>query len=1446
MGEVIDPALATAGKPIELGNDPAKYLEIFEEWYEHTKLLAESIGVKDNKQKQRLLLLWGGRSLRKLAKEAGVVTEGRAEDLDDLEGTLKKIREKCGAHVNLSMAMYKLMHANQGTKTMTQFAREVDELATQCQLEEKPYNKERAMKDAIIFGTSDDKLRQEALAKDYDYAHVIKAALGYEQARKASGAIKTEEVVKYTQAEVDNIVAKLSQAGRYSNRRPRPSQDSSAGTAQNRCPNCPQHYRPHNKSQCPAQGKTCVVCKQVGHFAKSKACKGPKTKTTVRKLEDDSDYNYEEPIDYIEIANVNQIDPKCNTNSVHVNIGQSQLQMFVDSGCKRTIIPKEKYEKDIGPLYSSNIKLRPYGTQSYLKVHGELETTIRCENGASIKTKAYVVDGYLAEALLGDTDAKELGILQISHKGNPPSHNHNMNDTVAGITSNVRQAGIKVRTKINKQPDIDPEEKARLQNILKNYKQVLRDDEEAGAGLLHDRHGKVEVVKFHINPMVSPVSATFRPIPFSYRDRLSEHLAQLRKEGKIEDVDPNEICPWVSNVVITEKKQKNQIRMNIDMREPNKAIRRTKCHVETIQEVRHKLKGATRFSELDLGHGFHQIALDKSSREISTFQTHEGLHRFKVLFFGASPASELFHDRVKAALKDLPGVISIHDNILIWGKTPQEHEKNLQGCLHRMAERGLTCRLSKCNFGKSSVSWFGWIFTSDGMSADPSKVESIVAAGRPQSTEDVKSFLQACQFNAKFMVESEEAYSQLTMPLRNLTRKNSRFVWSSQCEKAYQDIIQAMTNETALRPFDPTLPTTMVTDASPEGIASSVFQIQPDGTWVPIDHASRSLTECEQKYSQIERESLSQAWGMNIHRYYLLGIQFDTYTDHQPLVPIYMGSKKGNARVERHRLSVQGFDFKMKYLPGKQNPCDYGSRHPRPITQFSKSELENMVIDNDDELCISKIITSDLPDAITLPMVQIATKNDKTMQKLIKCIEKGHISNDPDLAAYRQTFHELLTMKGVVLKGDKLIIPDADVTVNGESMRIQVVTLAHEGHQGIVKCKQLLRSKMWFPHMDRLIEERVAGCLGCQATTYTPHRDPLKPTPLPDRPWQKIDMDFWGPLPTGEHLLVMIDEYSRYPEVEFVSSTSASAVVPHIDKIFSSHGFPDSVKTDGGPPFNGTDTHEYSQYMKWAGIKTRVVSPEDPEANGLAENFMKVIKKIWHTTRIEKKNFRQELYKFLRQYRSTPHSSTGKAPAEVLYSRQIRTRLPSVPNQSQTTPDIRPQDEEAKKKQKAAKDAKAYVKPHDIKKGDKVLLLQKQSKQNSRYDCQPYIVQEVQGTQILASRGNKIRKRDAQCFKKIYPRTSINYDKVRNPKELHPNDDGFPFQDLDHTTSEPERQMQIPLLPTTIERGAATTRPPKKVYSYPNRHLDPCPNPNLFRGQRTRKATAKYDAQTGQ
>ena len=209
------------------------------------------------------------------------------------------------------------------------------------------------------------------------------------------------------------------------------------------------------------------------------------------------------------------------------------------------------------------------------------------------------------------------------------------------------------------------------------------------------------------------------------------------------------------------------------------------------------------------------------------------------------------------------------------------------------------------------------------------------------------------------------------------------------------------------------------------------------------------------------------------------------------------------------------------------------------------------MIDLHDDLCISKIVI----DAVTLKIVQQATKQDPIMQKLITCIQKEYITDDHNLRNYRHVFQELTHWNGVILRGFGLLIPDAEVTLGTDGQRQQVVDTAHEGYLGIVKCKQLLRARLWFLHLDTMVERRINGCLGYQATTYKPVRDPLRPTLLPDRLWQRVDMDFWRPLPSGEYLLVIIDEYSRYAEVQFVHSTSAQAVIPHLESVFSTHGW---------------------------------------------------------------------------------------------------------------------------------------------------------------------------------------------------------------------------------------------------------------------------------------------------
>ena len=165
MADHLGASIATAGKECTLGTDPAKFLEKFEDWYEHHELLADTVGVQDNKKLQ-VLLLWGGKEFRKFAKDAGVVTVG--DTPDNLVAAIEKIRTQCDSHVNLSMAMFKLMHTKQGSKTFTEFANEVDELSKQCQLDKNPYTTERAAKDALIFGTADETLRKEALAKDFN------------------------------------------------------------------------------------------------------------------------------------------------------------------------------------------------------------------------------------------------------------------------------------------------------------------------------------------------------------------------------------------------------------------------------------------------------------------------------------------------------------------------------------------------------------------------------------------------------------------------------------------------------------------------------------------------------------------------------------------------------------------------------------------------------------------------------------------------------------------------------------------------------------------------------------------------------------------------------------------------------------------------------------------------------------------------------------------------------------------------------------------------------------------------------------------------------------------------------------------------------------------------------------------------------------------------------
>ena len=225
-----------------------------------------------------------------------------------------------------------------------------------------------------------------------------------------------------------------------------------------------------------------------------------------------------------------------------------------------------------------------------------------------------------------------------------------------------------------------------------------------GIGKLKDRE-----IKLYIDESVQPVAQPHRRIPFHLREKVENELEMLEQLDIIEKVDgPTD---WVSPVVMASKKN-DDIRICVDMRKANEAIKRERHITPTIDDIISKLNGAQVFSKLDMNNGFHQLVLTKDSRNITVFSTHAGLRRYKRLNYGISASPEIFQNEIRQTLQGLDGCINISDDIIIFGKSQKERDKNLEAIFERLSQENFTFNRNKCFFSRSSINFYGYIFSS--------------------------------------------------------------------------------------------------------------------------------------------------------------------------------------------------------------------------------------------------------------------------------------------------------------------------------------------------------------------------------------------------------------------------------------------------------------------------------------------------------------------------------------------------------------------------------------------------------------------------------------------------------------------------------------------------------------------------------------------------------------
>ncbi|KAK3085057.1 hypothetical protein FSP39_023610 [Pinctada imbricata] len=478
---------------------------------------------------------------------------------------------------------------------------------------------------------------------------------------------------------------------------------------------------------------------------------------------------------------------------VDVKVNEVKSKFLVDSGSSVNILDETDYVKIGRPKLRSKDKknkLVPYGGGK-ISVLGTCDLKVETEKTYDVVT-FYVVKGK-GGSLLGFPKANKLNI-------------------------------IKVVNSVHTETEVE-----------KDFPHLFK-----GIGKLKNRQ-----VKIHIDESVPPVAQKTRKTPFHLRDKVEHEINELLKIDIIEKVE-GEATPWVSPIVTPPKKDGKEIRLCIDMREANKAVRRERHTMPTIDELILDLNGAKVFSKLDLRSGFHQLEIHPDSRYITTFSTHVGIFRYKRLNFGISSASEIFHETIRQIIQDIPGARNISDDIVIFGSNREQHDSAPCKVLQRLSDSGLTWNAKKCIFRTNKISFFGVVFGEEGISPDPAKVKAVRDFSRPQNVKDLRSFLGLTNYCSRFI----QNYSAICQPLRELTYKGQSWEWNEHCDNAFATLKDNLCGDTVIAYYDPEQPVTVQVDASPIGLGAILIQSEK-----AVCYASRALTPVESRYSQTERGS---------------------------------------------------------------------------------------------------------------------------------------------------------------------------------------------------------------------------------------------------------------------------------------------------------------------------------------------------------------------------------------------------------------------------------------------------------------------------------------------------------------------------------------------------------------------------------------------------------------
>ena len=960
--------------------------------------------------------------------------------------------------------------------------------------------------------------------------------------------------------------------------------------------------------------------------------------------------------------------PMTSSNPTSIDI-----PMVTDSGCQSTILPLRSVlamgitKADIFP-----VKLMMRGAiEEDLGVEGGIivEAVIADVTGAPRSTKqlAYV-SSKIGKAFLCREAMVALGIIPPDFPSVPAGWPQ---DSVAAVEDEE-----KIQCSCPRRSDEPPPIPTELPAGLAATKDNLSDlkhwllDHYASTAFNTCEHQqlpmmKCEPLELHVDPNAKPV-AVHKPalVPIHWQEKVFRDLERDVQIGVLERVSPNTPVTWCSRMVVAAKSDGSP-RRTVDLQPQNKHSVRQTHHVQSPFHLADRIPQHTKKTVTDAWNGYHSIPIREEDRHITTFITPWGRYRYKVAPQGFLASGDAYNQRFDAIISNFKDYVKCVDDTCMWANSIEEAFFQTCEWLDLCARNGITLNPKKFQFAMDTVDFAGLSITPTNIRPSEKFLSSISNFPKPKDITGARAW---------FGLVNQGAYAfsmaKFMKPYRHLLKPSAKFQWNEELESIFETSKETIVQEIkeGVRLFEPSRPTCLITDWSVTGIGYLLMQKYcecPGRTpvccregWRLCLVGSRFTNGAESRYAPIEGETLAVVYALHQTRYYIQGCTDLTIaTDHKPLLGILNDralTEISNRRLLNLKEKTFGYSFKIIHISGKKNlgadaASRYPSAHPDDVdTVDIMEEASDIADDGATRMATSHTLYS-LTNMVTWDMVREASASDPILRRL-QCLTQDGFPSDcrklsADLRPYHRISGSLCVVDGVLLTGDRIVVP--------ETLRQEILMSLHAAHQGVsAMCARAADSVYW-PNITMDIQRIRDQCTHCHRIAKSNPMQPPTDIVPPEYPFQKICSDYFTH--NNHDYVVIVDRYSNWPMV-FRSEHGADGLVKRLREVFVTFGVPEELTSDGGPQFTAGKSQ---QFLKSWGVHHRLTSVANPHANCRAEVAVKTVKRmLMDNTSANGSIHIDKFQKAMLVYRNSVDPETKTSPAMVIFGRPIRDSIP--------------------------------------------------------------------------------------------------------------------------------------------------------------------------------------------